>query len=88
MRVSIESKLLLINKKNWIIIDSHKNKNNNVCIIKNENSVSCQLWDTYLYDTYIVIVVVIVAAELVVQELVLTYSIKKDFMYESCQWRS
>jgi len=66
MRVSIESKLLLINKKNWIVTDSHKNEGGKVCIIKNEDSVSCQLQDTYLYNTYIVVVVVVVAAELVV----------------------
>jgi hypothetical protein len=55
---------------------------------KNEGSVSCQLWDTYLYDTYIVVVVDVVAAELVIQESVLTYSIKKGFTYKSCEWRS
>ncbi len=86
-KVSILSELLLINKENWIIINSHKNENNNVCIVKNENPVSCQLWDTYLYNTYIVVVVV-VAAELVIWESVLTYSIKKDFTYKRCQWRS
>jgi len=87
-KMSVQSKLLLINKENWIIINSHKSKNNNICIVKNENSVSCQLWDTYLYNTYIVVVVVVVAAELVVWESVLTYSIKKDFTYKSCWWRS
>ncbi len=86
-RVSILSELLLINKENWIIINSHKNEGSNICIVKNEGSVSCQLWDMYLYDTYIVVVVV-VAAELVVQESVLTYSIKKGFTYKRCQWRS
>jgi hypothetical protein len=86
-KVSVLSELLLINKENWININSHKNKNNNICIVKNEGSVSCQLQDTYLYDTYIVVVVV-VAAELVVWESVLTYSIKKDFTYKSCEWRS
>jgi len=85
--MSILSELLLINKENWIIISSHKDENSNVCIIKNKNPVSCQLWDTYLYDTYIVVVVV-VAAELVVWESVLTYSIKRGFTYERCQWRS
>jgi hypothetical protein len=49
--------------------------------------VNCQLWDTYLYDTYIVVVVDVVAVKLVVQESVLTYSIKKDFTYKSCEWR-
>jgi len=86
--VSIQSELLLINKENWIIISSHKSENSNICIIKNESSVSCQLWDLYLYNTYIVVVVVVVAAELVVWESVLTYSIKKDFTYKSCWWRS
>jgi hypothetical protein len=87
-RVSVLSELLLINKENWIFISSHKSENSNVHIVKNENLVSCQLWDTYLYNTYIVVVVDVVAAELVVQELMLTYSIKKDFTYKSCEWRS
>ncbi len=39
----------------------------------------------YLYNTYIVVVVDVVAAELVVQKSVLTYSIKKDFTYKSCE---
>jgi len=85
-KISVLSELLLINKENWIFISSHKNENNNVHIVKNENSVSCQLWDTYLYDTYIVVVVDVVAAELVIWESVLTYSIKKDFTYKSCEW--
>ncbi len=42
-RVSIQDKLLLINKENWIIISSHKGEDDNVCIIKNEGPVSCQL---------------------------------------------
>ncbi len=87
--VSVLSELLLINKENWINVNSHKSKDNNICIVKNENPVSCQLWDAYLYNTYIVVVVVVVvAAELVVQESVLTYSIKKDFTYKSYEWRS
>jgi len=88
-KVSILSELLLINKENWININSHKNESSNVCIIKNESSVSCQLWDVYSYNTYIVVVVVdVVAAELVIQESVLTYSIKRGFTYKSCEWRS
>ncbi len=88
-KVSVLSELLLINKENWIFISSHKNESDNIHIVKNEDPVSCQLWDTYLYDTYIVVVVVdVVAAELVVWESVLTYSIKKDFTYKSCEWRS
>jgi len=79
-KVSVLSELLLINKENWINVNSHKSKNNNICIVKNENSVSCQLWNAYLYNIYIV-----VAAELVVQESVLTYSIKKGFTYKSCE---
>jgi len=86
-KVSVLSELLLINKENWIVISSHKNENDNVCVIKNESPVSCQLWDTYLYNTYTVVVVV-VAAELVIWESVLTYSIKKDFTYKRCWWRS
>ncbi len=87
-KVSVLSELLLINKENWIFISSCKSEGDNVHIVKNESSVSCQLWDTYLYDTYIVVVVDVVAAELVVQESVLTYSIKKGFTYKSCEWRS
>ncbi len=87
-RVSILNELLLINKENWIDINSHKSESDNICIVKNENSVSCQLQDTYLYNTYIVVVVDVVAAALVVQESVLTYSIKKGFTYKSCEWRS
>ncbi len=87
--VSVLSELLLINKENWIFISSHKSESSNIHIVENEGSVSCQLQDTYLYNTYIVVVVVdVVAAELVVQESVLTYSIKKDFTYKSCEWRS
>ncbi len=86
--VSVLSKLLLINKENWININICKGEGGNICIVKNEGPVSCQLQDMYLYDTYIVVVVGVVAAELVIQELVLTYSIKKDFTYKSCEWRS
>jgi len=86
MRVSVQSKLLLINKENRIDINVHKNENSNVSIVQNENFISCQLKDIYLYNTYmIIVVVVVVAAELVIQESVLTYLIKKDFMYERCQ---
>jgi len=84
-KMSVLSELLLINKKNWININTHKSESSNVHIVKNGGSVSCQLQDTYLYNTYIVIVVDVVAAELVVQESVLTYSIKKDFTYKSCE---
>jgi len=84
--MSILNELLLINKENWIIISSCKSESDNIYIVKNESSVSCQLQDTYLYNTYIVVVVV--AAELVIQKSVLTYLIKKDFTYKRCQWRS
>ncbi len=87
-RMSVLSKLLLINKENWIFISSHKSEGSNIHIVKNEGSVSYQLQDTYLYNTYIVVVVGVVAAELVIQESVLTYSIKKGFTYKSCEWRS
>ncbi len=87
-KMSVLSELLLINKKNWININTHKSEGDNIHIVKNEGSVSCQLWDTYLYDTYIVVVVDVVAAELVIQESVLTYLIKKDFTYKSYEWRS
>jgi len=68
MRVSIQSKLLLINLKNRIDIDICTNENNNISVVQNKSSTSCQLRDTYLYNTYmmIVIVVVVVAAELVI----------------------
>ncbi len=88
-KISVLSKLLLINEENWININTCKSESNNIHIVKNEGSVSCQLWDMYLYNTYIVVVVdVVAAAELVVWESVLTYSIKKDFTYKSCEWRS
>ncbi len=86
--VSVLSELLLINKENWIFISSCKSESDNICIVKNENPVSCQLQNMYLYDTYIVVVVDVVAAELVVWESVLTYSIKRGFTYKSCEWRS
>jgi len=84
--VSITSKLLLINKENRIDISIHKSKSNNISIVQNESFTSYQLRDTYLYNTYMMIVVVdVVAAELVVQKSVLTYSIKRDFTYKSCE---
>ncbi len=76
-RVSVLSELLLINEKNWININSRKNKGDNICIVKDKGPVSCQLQDTYLYDTYIVVVVGVVAAELVIWESVLTYQSRK-----------
>jgi len=82
-RVSIQSKLLLINLKNRIDISVCKGESDNISIVQDKNSISYQLKDTYLYDTYMMIVVVVVAAELVIQELVLKYSIKKGFTYES-----
>jgi len=79
-KVSIQSKLLLINLKNRIDISVHKNENSNVSVVQDKSPTSCQLRDTYLYNTYIMIVVV--AAELVVQKSVLKYSIKKGFTYK------
>ena len=64
--VSVQSKLLLINLKNRIDINVCKSENSNICIVKNEGLVSCQLQDMYLYDTYIVVVVDVVTAELVI----------------------
>jgi len=85
-RVSVSSKLLLINKENRIDISICKNESNNVSVVQNESFTSCQLRDTYLYNTYMmIVVVVVVAAELVVQKSVLTYSIKKGFTYKRCQ---
>jgi len=65
-KVSVQSKLLLINLKNKINISIHKNKSNNISVVQDKGSTSCQLKDAYLYNTYIMIVVVVVAAELVV----------------------
>ncbi len=65
-KVSIQSKLLLINLENRINISVCKNESNNVSIVQDKNSISCQLRDTYLYDTYMMIVVVVVAAALVI----------------------
>jgi len=66
-RVSVTSKLLLINKENRINISIHKNKSSNVSVVQNESFISCQLRDTYLYNTYMmIVVVVVVTAELVV----------------------
>jgi len=79
-KVSVQSKLLLVNSENRIDISVHKNENSNVSVVQDENSTSCQLWDMYLYDTYIMmIVVVVVAAELVIQELVLKCVNQKRF---------
>jgi len=85
-KVSVQSKLLLINKENRINISICKSENSNVSIIQNESFTSCQLRDTYLYNIYMmIVVVVVVAVELVIQESVLTYSIKKGFTYKRCQ---
>ncbi len=65
-RVSIQSKLLLINLKNKIDISVCKNESSNISVVQDKSSISCQLRDTYLYDTYMMIVVVVVAAELVI----------------------
>ena len=86
--VSVQSKLLLINLKNRIDINVCKSESNNISVVQDKDSTSCQLRDTYLYDTYMMIVVVVVAAELVIQESVLKYSIKEGFTYERWQWRS
>ena len=87
-RVSVQSKLLLINHKNRIDINVCQSKSDNISIVQNESSTSCQLRDTYLYDTYMMIVVVVVAAVLVIQKLVLKYLIKEDFTYKRWWWRS
>jgi len=65
-RVSVQSKLLLINLKNRININVCKNESNNISVVQDKSSISCQLRDTYLYDTYMMIIVVVVAAELVI----------------------
>jgi len=66
-RVSVSSKLLLVNKENRIDISVHKSESNNISVIQNEGFTSCQLRDTYLYNTYMmIVVVVVVAAELVI----------------------
>jgi len=81
-KVSVQSKLLLINLKNRIDISICKDESSNVSVVQDKNPTSCQLRDTYLYDTYMMIVVVVVAAALVIQESVLKYSIKRDFTYK------
>ncbi len=65
-KVSIQSKLLLINLENRIDINIYKNKSSNISVVQDKSFTSCQLKDTYLYDTYMMIVVVVVAAELVI----------------------
>ena len=65
-KVSIQSKLLLINLKNRINISVYKSKSSNVSVVQDKSFTSCKLRDTYLYDTYMMIVVVVVAAELVI----------------------
>jgi len=65
-KVSIQSKLLLINLKNRIDTDICKSESSNISVVQDKNPISYQLKDTYLYDTYMMIVVVVVAAELVV----------------------
>ena len=66
-RVSVQSKLLLINKENRNDINVCKNKSDNISVVQNESFTSCQLRDMYLYDTYMmIVVVVVVAAELVI----------------------
>jgi len=87
-RVNVQSKLLLINLKNRIDISVCTSKSNNVSVVQNKNSTSCELWDTYLYDTYMMIVVVVVLL------LSLSYKsqcwnvlIKRDFTYKRWEWR-
>ncbi len=65
-KVSIQSKLLLINLKNRIDISIHKNKTSNISVVQDKSSTSCQLRDTYSYNIYMIIVVVVVAAVLVI----------------------
>ncbi len=65
-KVSVQSKLLLINLKNKININVHKSESSNISVVQDKSSTSCQLRDAYLYDTYMMIVVVVVAAVLVI----------------------
>ncbi len=70
--VSIQSKLLLTNSKNRINISVCKSESNNISIVQDKSSISCQLWDIYLYNTYMMmIVVVVVAFKFIIQESVL-----------------
>ena len=79
-KVSVQSKLLLINLENRIDISVCTDENSNVSVVQDKNSTSCQLWDTYLYNIYMMIVVdVVVAAEIVVQESVLKCVNQKRF---------
>jgi len=70
----------LINLENRIDIDVHTDESDNISVVQDKNSTSCQLQDTYLYDTYMIIVVdVVVAAELVIQKSVLKCVNQKRF---------
>ena len=64
--MSVQSKLLLINLEDRIDISVCKNESDNMNVVQDKSSTSCQLRDTYLYDTYMMIIVVVVAAELVI----------------------
>ncbi len=71
-KVSIQSKLLLINLKNRIDISVCTDESDNISVVQDKSSTSYQLQNTYLYDIYMIIIVdVVVAAELVVQKSVL-----------------
>ncbi len=41
--VNIQSKLLLINLKNRIDIDVHTDENDDISVVQDKNSISCQL---------------------------------------------
>jgi len=42
-RVSVQSKLLLINLKNRININVHMSESSNISVVQDKNSISCQL---------------------------------------------
>ncbi len=88
-KVSIQSKLLLINLRNRIDISVCTDKNNDVSVVQDKNPTSCQLWDTYLYDTYMIIVVdVVLLLSLSYKSQCWNVSIKRDFTYKKWRWRS
>jgi len=82
-KVSIQSKLLLINLKNRIDISVCTDESDNISVVQDKSSTSYQLQNTYLYDIYMIIIVdVVVAAELVVQKSVLKCVNQKRFQIQ------
>ncbi len=87
-KVSIQSKLLLINSENRIDISVHKSENSNVSVVQDEGPTSCQLWDTYLTLTWWWLLLLLLLLNLSYKSQCWNVSIKKDFTYKRWQWRS